>query len=175
MEFTILHAIQNIHTNWLDSVMIFITSLGNHGIFWITLSVIFVCFKKTRRCGFLMMIAMAICFVFGNGLLKNLIARPRPFVVDTSVTLKIPTPGEYSFPSGHTMNAFSAATVIFLHHKKAGIPALVLASLIGFSRMYLFVHFPTDILGGVLVGAGAAVVSVKCGGKYLENFDKQKT
>lgn len=163
MELEILHAIQNIHTDWLDAIMIFVSALGNNGLFWIVLSLILVCFKKTRRCGFAMMIAMAICFVVGNLALKNLIARPRPFMADTSVALKIPAPGEYSFPSGHTMNAFSAATVIFLHHKKAGIPALVLASLIAFSRMYLFVHFPTDILGGILVGVGAAVVSVKWG------------
>lgn len=161
MELSILHALQNIHAPWLDPIMIFVSFLGNGGLFWIALSVLLVCFKKTRRCGILMMAAMALCFVGGNLLLKNMIARPRPFMVDPTVILKVPMPGEYSFPSGHTMNGFSAAAVIFLHNKKAGAAALCFAALIAFSRMYLFVHFPTDILGGLLIGVGAAFVSVK--------------
>ena len=98
MELSILHALQNIHAPWLDPVMIFVSFLGNGGLFWIALSVLLVCFKKTRRCGILMMAAMALCFVAGNLLLKNLIARPRPFIVDPTVILKVPMPGEYSFP-----------------------------------------------------------------------------
>lgn len=167
MELSILHAIQNIHTPWLDPVMIFVSFLGNGGLFWIALSVVLVCFKKTRRCGILMMIAMAVCFVAGNLVLKNLVARPRPFVADPSVILKVPMPGEYSFPSGHTMNGFSAAMVIFLHDRKAGGAALCFAALIAFSRMYLFVHFPTDILGGFIIGIAAALLSVKVIGKKL--------
>ena len=76
----------------------------------------------------------------------------RPCQIDTSVLLKIPMPGEYSFPSGHTLHAFTAATMIFLHHKKAGVACLILAVLIAYSRMYLFVHFPTDVLAGMLLG-----------------------
>lgn len=167
MELSILHAIQNIHTPWLDPVMIFVSFLGNGGLFWIALSVVLVCFKKTRRCGVLMMIAMAVCFLAGNLVIKNLVARPRPFVVDPSVILKVPIPGEYSFPSGHTMNGFSAATVIFLNNRKSGIAALCFAALIAFSRMYLFVHFPTDILGGLIIGVSAAFLSVKIIGKKL--------
>lgn len=168
MELSILHTIQSIHTPWLDPVMIFVSFLGNGGLFWIALSVILVCFKRTRRCGVLMMIAMAVCFVAGNLAIKNLVARPRPFVVDPSVILKVPIPGEYSFPSGHTMNGFSAATVIFLHNRKAGTAALCFAALIAFSRMYLFVHFPTDILGGLIIGVSAAFLSVKIIGKKIK-------
>lgn len=158
MELEILHAIQGMHNDWLDAVMIALSALGNSGIIWIALSVVLVIPKRTRLCGVTMMAAMALSFLLGNLLLKNLIARGRPFTVDTSVSLLIPIPGEYSFPSGHTLNGFTAATVIFLYFKKAGIAALLLAAGIAFSRMYLFVHYPTDILGGILLGVADALI-----------------
>ncbi len=161
MELEILHAIQELHTDWLNAIMILVTTLGNGGIIWIALSLVLVVPKRTRVCGLTMMGAMLLSFLLGNLLLKNLIARPRPFMVDTSVTLLIPKPGEYSFPSGHTLNSVTAATVIFLYFKKAGIGALVLAALIAFSRLYLFVHYPTDILGGILLGVIDAVIVYK--------------
>ena len=173
MELSILHLLQQIHTPWLDSLMIFITRLGDEGIFWITLAVIMLFFKKTRSCGIFLLLSMGICMVVGNWGLKNIIGRPRPFVADPSVVLKIPAPGEAgSFPSGHTMHGFTAATVIFLHFKKPGIAALVLASLIAFSRMYLFVHYPTDIIGGILVGVGVALFVVKVIGSKFPSKEK---
>ncbi|MBQ7781068.1 MAG: phosphatase PAP2 family protein [Lachnospiraceae bacterium] len=161
MELEILHAIQKMHTDWLDPIMVFLSALGNGGMIWIALSIVLVVPKRTRACGLTMMGAMALSFLIGNLFLKNVIARPRPFVVDSSVTLLIPKPGEYSFPSGHTLNSVTAATVIFLYFKKAGIAALVLAGLIAFSRMYLFVHYPTDILGGIILGIMDAMLAYK--------------
>lgn len=161
MELEILHAIQELHTDWLDAFMILVTTLGNGGIIWIALSLVLVVPKRTRACGLTMMGAMLLSFLLGNLLLKNLIARPRPFMVDSSVSLLIPKPGEYSFPSGHTLNSVTAATVIFLYFKKAGIGAYVLAALIAFSRLYLFVHYPTDILGGILLGIIDALIVYK--------------
>lgn len=161
MELEILHAIQELHTDWLDAFMILVTTLGNGGIIWIALSLVLVVPKRTRACGLTMMGAMALSYLLGNLLLKNLIARPRPFMVDSSVSLLIPKPGEYSFPSGHTLNSVTAATVIFLYFKKAGIGAYVLAALIAFSRLYLFVHYPTDILGGILLGIMDAMLVYK--------------
>ncbi|MED9903056.1 MAG: phosphatase PAP2 family protein [Lachnospiraceae bacterium] len=158
MELEILYAIQGWHTELLDKVMVFISALGNGGLIWIAISVVLLIPQKTRRMGFTMMGAMALSYLLGNLMLKNLIGRARPCVVDTSVTLLIPQPGEYSFPSGHTLNGFTAATVIFLYSKKAGIPALVFAAAIAFSRLYLFVHYPTDILGGILLGVADAVI-----------------
>ena len=158
MELEILHMIQNWHTGWLDGIMIFITKLGDAGLFWIAVGLILAVIPKTRKCGILVLISMALTFLLGNIILKNLIARPRPFRVDNSVALLIPEPGEYSFPSGHTMNSFTASVMIFLHYKKPGIAALVLAALIAFSRMYLFVHYPTDILGGIVIGIFDAVL-----------------
>lgn len=159
MEFNFLFSLQNLHCSWLDPIMIFFTQLGDNGIVWIIIALLCMCFKKSRRCGVLMALTMLFCFALGNGVIKNLVARPRPFqVLDNSAILIIPPPSEYSFPSGHTMHGFAAAVTIFLHNRKAGIAALAGALLIAFSRMYLFVHFPTDILGGAVIGTLAALM-----------------
>ena len=139
--------------------MIFLSAIGEAGIVWILISIILACFPKTRRCGITMMISMALTFLLGNLILKNLIARPRPCAIDTNIKLLVKFPSEYSFPSGHTMNGFTAAVSIFLYHKRAGIAALLLAAAIAFSRMYLFVHFPTDILGGIVLGTLDAILT----------------
>ncbi len=156
MELEILHVIQSWHTDWLSDVMIFVSTIGNQGLCWIVLSLVLVLIPRTRKCGLMMMAAMALTYLVGNVFLKNVIARPRPFYVDNSVALLIPSPSEYSFPSGHTMNGFAAATVLFFHYRKAGVAALLLAATIAFSRMYLFVHYPTDIIGGIIVGVADA-------------------
>lgn len=158
MELEILHAIQQLHTSLLDAVMVFLSMLGDGGLIWLAISIVMLFFKKTRRCGLTIMGAMALSFLLGNLLIKNLVARPRPCAVDSSVALLIPFPSEYSFPSGHTLHGFTAATVLFLHFRKAGIAALLLAASIAFSRLYLFVHYPTDILGGILLGVLDAMI-----------------
>lgn len=152
MELQILHAIQGLHADWLNPVMIFLSAIGEVGLVWVAVSVILAVIPRTRRCGLTMIAAMALSFLLGNVFLKNLIARPRPCIVDTSVTMLVPVPAEYSFPSGHSLNGFTAAAVLFLYYKKPGIAALLLAAAIAFSRMYLFVHYPTDILAGMLLG-----------------------
>lgn len=157
-EFEFLYLLQALHHPVLDRMMLFLTTIGEAGMVWIAISLVLVCFPKTRRCGISMMISMVLTYVVGNLLLKNLVARPRPCEVDQSVKLLVKFPWDYSFPSGHTMNGFTAATTIFLSYKKAGLAAYVLAAAVAFSRMYLFVHFPTDVAGGILVGAAAAVM-----------------
>ena len=106
------------------------------------------------------MIAMAITYLVGNLFLKNVIARPRPCAVDNSVILKIPFPSEYSFPSGHSSNGFAGAVTIFCYYRRAGLLSLLMAALIAFSRLYFFVHYPTDILGGILLGTLDALLAV---------------
>lgn len=157
MEIQILHMIQGWHTDWLDTLMIMLSAIGESGICWIVLSIVLALIPRTRSCGLTMMAAMAMTFLLGNVFLKNVIARPRPCAVDTSVTLLVPFPSEYSFPSGHTSNGFSAAVTIFAYYRKAGVAAICLAAVIAFSRMYLFVHYPTDILGGILLGTADAL------------------
>lgn len=152
MEFEILYFINNLHTPLLDKIMVFLTNLGDAGIMWIVIALGLLFMKKTRKCGILMLASMVLGLIIGNVSLKNLIQRERPCWIDTNIVLLIPNPTDYSFPSGHTLASFEAAIMILLHNKKWGIPAIVLATLISFSRMYLFVHFPTDILGGIIIG-----------------------
>ena len=162
MEMSILYALQKIHTPMLDKAMVFISQLGNSGMIWIIIGLLMLCYKNYRKCGVAVLFALIFCLIFGNGLIKNLVARPRPCWIDTSVMLLIPTPTDFSFPSGHTFSSFAAAICIFFYHKKEGSLALALAILIAFSRLYLFVHFPTDILGGIALGTIAA-----CAGIYF--------
>ncbi len=160
MELQILHAIQGIHQDWLTSVMRLFTTMGEHGLVWIVIAIVLACIPKTRKCGLTMMIAMAITYFVGNLFLKNVFARPRPCAVDNSVVLKIPFPSEYSFPSGHSSNGFAGAVTIFCYYRKAGILSLIMAALIAFSRLYFFVHYPTDILGGIALGTLDALLAV---------------
>lgn len=156
-EFDILFALQELHNPVLDAIMIFITSLGNGGMFWIGVGIVCLVVKKYRKMGFEVLLSMLFTYIIGNLILKNLFARQRP-CVEYADLLIIPYPSEYSFPSGHSMNAMTAATAIFLCNKKLGIAAIILAVLIGFSRLYHFVHFPTDVLGGFLVGFVVAII-----------------
>ena len=115
----------------------------------------------TRKTGMVMMAALCIELVVCNGILKNLFARIRPCDVNTQIQLLIARPDDFSFPSGHTAASFAAvAALYFSGERKLWKPALILACLIAFSRLYLYVHYPTDILGGILVGiaAGYAII-----------------
>ena len=172
MDFEILYMINNLHNPILDNIMIGLTYLGDAGLFWIILAIILLFVKKTRKCGILMLISMVLGLIIGNGILKNLIARSRPCWIDTGIQLLINNPTDYSFPSGHTLASFEAATMIFLHNKKLGIISLILAVLIAFSRMYLFVHFPTDILGGAILGIIISVIVYKIAQKVVKNREK---
>lgn len=151
-DLSILDFIQeHLKCDFLDKVLPLITRLGDAGIFWIVLGLVFLFSIKTRRMGFQMLASMALGFIIGNLILKNVIARERPYTLNENIILLIKEQLDYSFPSGHTLASFEGAITIFFYNKKWGIWALLLASLIAFSRMYLYVHFPTDILGGILL------------------------
>ena len=173
MELDLLRAIQGLHTEMLDRIMIFLSMIAEHGEVWILIAVILICFKKTRRCGVTMGLALLIMLISGNLMLKNIFARSRPFNVDQTVHMLIEKPMSYSFPSGHTFSSFAEAFTIWRYNKTAGAAALVLASGIAFSRMYLFVHYPTDILGGILCGYVVAMLSYalvnRCAYKKIES------
>ena len=145
---------------FLDTVMPYITSLARHGEFWILLALILLCFKKTRKAGVAMGIAMALGFLIGNIGLKNIIARTRPYdMVEVEVLVKHLS--DFSFPSGHTLVSFNAAIALHHYHRRWGVAALVLATVIALSRLYLFVHYPTDVLAGLLLAVGIAFVSCR--------------
>lgn len=153
VELRILDWIQTLHTPVLDTCMIFITKLGNAGGIWIVLTAILILIPKTRKTGFIMLAALLINLFFCNILLKNLFCRIRPYDVNTGVQLLVARLHDYSFPSGHTAASFASVTTLYLaKERKLWKLALVIAILIAISRLYLYVHYPTDIFGGILVG-----------------------
>lgn len=157
-EYAILDFIRDTMTcPFMDGVMKFITSFGNAGWFWIVLGLVLAFIPKTRKIGLTICLALIINLIVCNLALKPLIARERPYVLANIVPI-IGEQSDYSFPSGHTSASFAAAFALFLYNKKwYGISALAFATLIAFTRLYLYVHFPTDILGGIAVGVIAAV------------------
>jgi membrane-associated phospholipid phosphatase len=153
-ELTFLQLLQSLHSPMLDGSMGFITRLGDSGILWVTLTALLLVFRKTRRVGCVLAAALLIDAVLCNLLLKPLVARIRPCDILTEVQLLIPHPDDFSFPSGHTAASFASVTALWLAGKKQwAMAALPVGVLIAFSRMYLCVHYPTDILGGVILGA----------------------
>ena len=153
IDFSILSFIQeNLRCELLDHLMVFLSLIGEGGLVWFLISVPMLFFKKTRVCAVVMIVSMGLVLVFGEFIMKNVFCRVRPCNVDTTFEMLVKRPKSYSFPSGHTSSSFAAATSVFLFNKKAGIATLILAFLIGFSRLYNYVHFPTDVLVGMLFG-----------------------
>lgn len=144
---------ESIRNPILNPIMIFITTLGDGGTIWILLTIGLLIPKKTRKIGVMSALALLGSLLFNNNLIKLLVRRPRPFVTFPELQILIPTPSEFSFPSGHTSSSFAAAMVLYRNlPKKAGIPAMVLAALIGISRLYIGVHYLTDVIAGALFG-----------------------
>ena len=161
IDFSILYWIQdNLRAEWLDAVCAFFSWAFQLGIPWFLLGGIMFCFKKTRAAGVILSAAVVLTFFFNEVAIKNLVDRVRPCNIDMSVPLAVKRPDSFSFPSGHTASTFAAIGVLVFKHKKAGIPLLLFAVLIGFSRLYLFVHFPTDVLAGAAFGMLMAWVTV---------------
>lgn len=159
IEFAVLNAIQNLRCGFMDAIMVFFTTLGEWGAVWIVLGLALLFFKKYRRLGVTVLLGLIIGLITVNFGIKNIVARPRPCAIYSEIKLLVPFPSEYSFPSGHTVSSFGAATSVFLKNRKMGAFALALAVLIAFSRLYLFVHFPTDVLGGVVIGVAISFLS----------------
>lgn len=168
-EFAILDFIREyLSSPVMDKIMVFVTRLGDAGILWIALTLLLLCSKKHRRTGVMMAVGLCFSLLVCNMMLKPWVARLRPFQVKEGAELLIKAPRDYSFPSGHTLASVVSATVLLLREKKLGYIALVAAVLIAFSRMYLYVHFPTDILGGIILGIAAGITSVKLVNYLLE-------
>lgn len=152
-DMAILDLIQSdIRTGFMDAIMPFITQLGDAGLIWIILSIGLIIPKKTRKIGFVMIIALILNGIICNIIIKPMLARIRPFDVNTAIKLLINKPRDFSFPSGHTSASFTAASVLFFRKSKLFVPSLVLAFLISFSRLYLYVHYPSDVLAGLVLG-----------------------
>lgn len=165
---------EHLHCKFLDFLMPIITKFGDGGVFWIAVAVVLLCFKKTRKTGLTMGLALAMGFLVGNICLKNIVGRIRPYDLNPEFPLLIERLDDFSFPSGHTLASFEAAVAIFMNNKKAGIPAIILAVLIAFSRLYLYVHYPTDVLASVILGTGFAILSFLLINRlYEKKFNKE--
>jgi undecaprenyl-diphosphatase len=171
-DLPILNWIQaHLQSTVLDFIMPYITILGDAGIFWIACAVILMLIPKHRKAGFSMGIALIFGVVVCNMILKPLVGRIRPYNYNLEVLklqwqdflvhgkLLVETPHDFSFPSGHTIASFEASVALYKNNKRLGIPALILASLISFSRMYLYVHYPTDVIASVILGTVFALIA----------------
>lgn len=144
-----------------DFLMPLISALGNGGFIWLCAIGVFLCTTRYRMAGLSMALALSMGLIVGNLILKPVFRRARPFAKRPELELIIRAPRDASFPSGHTLTSFAAATALFLAERHLGSIALVLAALIAFSRMYLYVHYPSDVLAGVLLGSGFGYMSFK--------------
>ena len=174
MDEAILQFFLQLHTGFGDFLMPLVSFLGNGGLIWICIAVGLLCFGKTRRYGVMVAVALLLGLLIGNLILKPLVARPRPCHLHPQVELLIPVPQDYSFPSGHTLSGFAAAGVLFSMRRRVGVAAFILAGLIALSRMYLYVHYPSDIAAGVLLGLCCAFAAIRLTG-WLERWWQQRT
>lgn len=150
---TILNFIQaNLHNLLFDKMMPLISRIGDISTIWLIVAVVFLLIPKYRKYGMMIVFAVLLAAFIGEVVLKNLVERVRPCNINTVFPILIPRPTDFSFPSGHTSSSFAAATIIWKAKRKFGILALLLASFIAFSRLYLYVHYPTDILAGLVLG-----------------------
>lgn len=153
IEFAVLDWIARVfRCGFLDAVMPVFTRLSDHGELWIALAAVLLLIPKTRRLGVYVSAALVLDLCVCNLFLKPLIARVRPCDINTAVTLLVVHPSDYSFPSGHTAVSFAAIGALFAANSRLWIPSCVIGALLAFSRLYLYVHWPTDILGGLVVG-----------------------
>ena len=174
-DLPILDCIQeHLQCTFLDKTMPIVTLFGDGGVFWIGVAVLLLFFAKYRKTGFSMGMALVLGLVVCNITLKPLVARIRPYDFQLQefgkeISLLISAQHDFSFPSGHTIASFEACTVLLLHDKRMGIPATVLAILIAFSRLYLYVHYPTDVLVSLVLGIAFGLL-----GNFLVNLIYKK-
>ena len=150
-----------LYSPFMDHLMVAVTSTGNLGLIWIFGALCLMMLDGPKKqIGYSMLIALLFCITIGNLIIKNVVKRSRPFF-HKNYKLLIKQPWDYSFPSGHTLSSFAAATVLFFLNKDVAILALIYASLIALSRLYLRVHFFTDVFFSMVLGIGLGVLAVK--------------
>ncbi len=173
MEFSFLYAIPR--TAALDSFFLALTQIaGSYGQLWLIGAALLLIFKKTRRTGVAVLVAYAEVYLLGQIALKNLFSRPHPCQIDLAFEMLVSRPSSSSFPSTHSAWAFAAATAIFMDHRKIGVAAFAVAALIAFSRLYMFLHFPTDVLFGAALGVGLGVFAHWITARVWGRFENAK-
>ncbi len=152
IEFAVLDAIQSIRFPALDFIMKYLTYLGDAGILFIILTLLLLSFKKTRLFGLVCATALIFDLLAVNIIIKPLVARARPFTFRPEILLLVKQPVDFSFPSGHSAVSFAFAIAIGTYSPKYQLWAFVLAALMSFSRLYLYLHYPSDVLAGIAIG-----------------------
>ncbi|GAA0115176.1 phosphatase PAP2 family protein [Clostridium senegalense] len=142
----------------LDRVMPFITHLGDGGLIWIIISALLIFKPQYRNLGVLCLMSLALSVLLTEGIIKNIVERVRPIIRYPRENPLVTIPKSYSFPSGHTSSSFAIATVLFITFPYLKLASLLLAFMIGFSRIYLYVHYPTDVFVGMIIGVLSAVI-----------------
>ena len=161
IDFSILYWIQdNLRNSFTDFVMPLFSNLQDGGLIWISIAVVMLFFKRTRYCGIAVLLAMGIDTLITEYGIKNVVCRVRPCNLVDDVNMLVEKPTSYSFPSNHSASAFAGAVAVLLTIKKKAwtIPAFVFSGIIAFSRMYVFVHFPSDVFAGILIGSTISVL-----------------
>ena len=171
LDWVILNGIQNnLRVSFLDEIMPLITHLGDGGVLWIVLGAVLLLPAKTRRLGVLILLSLAIVALCCNVILKPLVDRAGPSSLVPIEQMLIAAPLDPSFPSGHTGAAFAVVSALYFAKNKLWLPVGILAVLIGFSRLYLYVHYPSDVFAGILLGIAAGYA----GKKILNFWEKRK-
>ncbi len=174
IDWNILHFIKDtLSFGVLDFLMPKITMLGNSGFVWLVAAAILIISKKYRKTGLTMLAALAVGVLVGNAVLKNLIARPRPCWIENA-DLLIAVPTDYSFPSGHTLSSVIGAFMLTAANRRFGLFAIPLAALIAFSRLYLYVHFPSDVLASIVIGVLISLISILVCKKLTADIDRHQ-
>lgn len=153
LDLSILNLIQDhMKSAFGDAAMQVFSALGDKGMIWIALALILIVIPKTRKAGITVATALVLEVICCNMILKPFVGRLRPCVVDPTVDLLITRPTDFSFPSGHTGASFAATAALFAQKNRLWIPSLIISLLIGFSRLYLYVHYPSDVIAGAFLG-----------------------
>ena len=169
----------NLQSAFMYFIMPIITIFGDAGIFWIACAVILLLIPKYRKVGLSMGIALLLGLLVCNVTMKPLFHRIRPYdykeqYLDTLIPLLVERQHDFSFPSGHTIASFEACTALMLRNKRLGIPATILAILIAFSRLYLYVHYPSDVIASVILGICFGILATWIVNRLWDRFSAPK-
>lgn len=172
---TLLDWFQSIQNDMLTGIFKVITTLGEGGVLWIILGLLLLVNKKTKWMGITVLVALIFTLLVGNLTLKPLVARPRPCWRHPEIPLLIANPKDFSFPSGHSMSSFAAATAVLMWNRRAGIAALAGAVIMACTRLYFYVHYPTDIVAGLLIGVVLGILAYRIVKPVGRRWEERKT
>lgn len=161
----------NLRNEILNDIVVWFTSLGNAGLIWILIILAFILNKKTQKKGVYCAFSLILCFILVNLFLKNAVARTRPYDAIEQIRCLIGPQSDYSFPSGHTAIAFAASVPVFIIlNKVIGSVMIVFSILMGLSRIYICVHYPTDVICGAIAGLLCGIVACKVYQKHISSY-----